>query len=402
MAQSRNRVIYQSEALFGSREYNSISKKDHTQLFRVQSANYGFTINRQDVNQYGNLARIDSLILEPPTVNFDISYYPTNGYNERALGFSVTNTSNPAEAQFSSGALAGGSGQNFYVLTVEDGFDANLDRASGSTEHQIVGIGNAFLTDYTLDLAVGSLPTATVSFEASNIISDTTVTGNDSLGVFGYSGISSPAVEPVQGVPLSQTSSTFENVKLPYATGNSWSGDNGVYLSDSQDKLSALRPGDIGLDLTSFNGTALSTIGGTSGIHVQSASLSLPLSRTPIERLGSKFPFARVVDFPVNASLTVNAFVNTQTSQNLANLISGCGGAGLKDVSISLKECGGTTDGLLVTLKGCTIDSESFSSSIGSNKSVDLTFSTQIGGIRDLEKGVFFSGSNNTLLPWEY
>jgi len=113
MAQSRNRVIYQSEALFGSREYNSVSKKDHTQLFRVQSANYGFTINRQDVNQYGNLARIDSLILEPPTVNFDISYYPTNGYNERALGFSVTNTSNPAEAQFSSGALAGGAGKNF-------------------------------------------------------------------------------------------------------------------------------------------------------------------------------------------------------------------------------------------------------------------------------------------------
>ena len=402
MAQSRNRVIYQSEALFASKEFNSKDTKDHSQIFRVQSANYGFTINRQDVNQYGNLARIDSLILEPPTVNFDLSYYPTNGYNERALGFSVTNTNNPAEAQFASGALAGGSGQNFYILTVDDGFDANLDRTSGSTEHQIIGIGNAFLTDYTLDLAVGSLPTATVTFEASNIISDTTVTGDSDSAVYAYSGISSPGVEPVQGVPLSDSDATFLDVKLPYATGNSWSGSNGNYISDSADQLSALRPGDIGLDLTAFNGTALSTIGGTSGIHVQSASLSLPLSRTPIERLGSKFPFARVVDFPVNATLTVNAFVNTQTSQNLADLISGCGGQGLKDVSISLKECGGSATGLLVTMKGATLDSESFSSSIGSNKSVDLTFSTQIGGIRDLDKGVFFSGSNDTLLPWKY
>jgi len=398
MAKSRNRVIYQSEALYASKEYNSKDLKDHSQLYRVQSANYGFTINRQDVNQYGNLARIDSLVLEPPTVNFDLSYYPTNGFNERALGFSVQNPGNQGESQFASGALAGGSGQNFFILTVDDGFDANLDRTSGSTENQVIGIGNAFLTDYTLDLAVGSLPTASVTFEASNIISDTTVSGDDAASVFGYSGISSPAIEPTAGVPLSDSDATFANVQIPFATGNSHSGD---YVSDSKDQLSALRPGDIGLDLTAFNGTALSTIGGTSGIHVQSASLSLPLSRTPIERLGSKFPFARVVDFPVNASLTVNAFVNTNVSQNLANLISGCGGQGLQDVSLSLKECGGAGTGLLITMKGCTIDSESFSSSIGSNKSVDLTFSTQIGGIRDLEKGVFFSGSNDTQLPWE-
>jgi hypothetical protein len=396
MATSRNRVIYQSEALFASKEYNSKNLSDHSQLFRVQSANYGFTINRQDVNQYGNLARIDSLVLEPPTVNFDLSYYPTNGYNERALGFSVTNTNNPAEAQFASGSLAGGSGQNFYILTVDDGFDANLDRTNGATQHQLIGVGNAFLSDYTLDLAVGSLPTASVTFEASNIISDTTIDGNSTTK--SYTGISSPAVEPTAGTSLSDTDVTFLNVNIPYATGNSHSGD---YLSDGKDELSALRPGDIQLNLEAFNGTALSTIGGTSGIHVQSASLSLPLSRTPIERLGSKFPFARVVDFPVNATLTVNAFVNTAVSQNLADLISGCGGQGLKTVSIGLNECGGTDLGLLVTMKGATLDSESFSSSIGSNKSVDLTFSTQIGGIRDLEKGIFFSGSNDTKLPWE-
>jgi len=139
---ARNRVIYQSEALFVSKDYNSTGLSDHTQLHRVQSANYGFTINRQDVNQFGNLARIDSLILEAPTVNFDISYYPTNGFNERALDFWVQNPSQLSEAQFASGHLANSTGQNFYILTVPEGRDANLNRVTGLNDNTIIGIGN--------------------------------------------------------------------------------------------------------------------------------------------------------------------------------------------------------------------------------------------------------------------
>ena len=88
-------------------------------------------------------------------------------------------------------------------------------------------------------------------------------------------------------------------------------------------------------------------------------------------------------------------------AQNLASMISGCGQGNLRDVSITMKECGGTTNGMIFGLSGCTIDSESFSSSIGSNKSVDLTFSTQIGGTKDVSKGIFVSGNNDTKLPWE-
>lgn len=387
---ARNRVIYQSEALFTSKDYDSLSLSDHTQLHRVQSANYGFTINRQDVNQFGNLARIDSIILEAPTVNFDVTYYPTNGFNERALDFYVQNTNNPGKAQFASGHLAAGSGQNLYILTVPEGKDANLNKDTGETQNTVIGIGNAFLTDYTLDLSVGSLPTASISFEASNIISDTTISGDN--GVSGFSGITTPAVNPEIGQSLPGF------VTIPFATGNSHSGD---YVADGEDTLAALRPGDIKLDLSNFDGTLLSDLSEGNGIHVQSASLSIPLSRTPIERLGSKFPFARVVDFPVNATLNINAVVNTMDANNLASMISGCGSQNTQDVFLTLMQCGGTETGMQIELKGCTIDSESFSSSIGSNKSVDLTFSTQIGGTRDVNNGVFISGSNDTKLPWE-
>ena len=105
------------------------------------------------------------------------------------------------------------------------------------------------------------------------------------------------------------------------------------------------------------------------------------------------------MDFPINATLNVNAVVNNIEAQNLADLISGCEQS-LAAVTLTLKQCD-QSDGMIVNLLGCTLDSESFSSSIGSNKSVDLTFSTQLGGVKDKTKGVFFSGSNNTQLPWE-
>ena len=64
---NRNRVIYQSEALYVWPTGTATS--EIKQLNRVQSCNYSFTINRQNVNQFGNLAAIDRLILEQPTVN---------------------------------------------------------------------------------------------------------------------------------------------------------------------------------------------------------------------------------------------------------------------------------------------------------------------------------------------
>jgi hypothetical protein len=84
---ARNRVIYQSEALYVSEDASQIATGKHKQLERVQSANYNFSISRTDINQYGQLGRLDSLVLEAPTVAADFSYYLTDGMNEKALRF---------------------------------------------------------------------------------------------------------------------------------------------------------------------------------------------------------------------------------------------------------------------------------------------------------------------------
>jgi hypothetical protein len=180
---ARTRVIYQSEALFfddgtlvPTATYPSGNIR---QLHRVQSANYGFTVNRQDVNQFGNLARIDQISIEAPTVNLDFSYYLTTGNNETALGFSVgtANTTN----SFISGLIDGNvnvnnigiiSGRNFHILTVAEGNDANNSLPaiySGSTNIRTISIGNAQITNYSVEAAVGGIPTVSVTAEGINL-----------------------------------------------------------------------------------------------------------------------------------------------------------------------------------------------------------------------------------------
>ena len=297
---SRSRVIYQSESLFASKDVNSVSTSDHTELIRIQDANYGFTINRTDVNQYGNLARIDSLVLEPPTVNLDFSYYLSNGNNEKAFGFNIDGTS-----QFVSGSMESSQGQNFYIVTSDEGEDS-ATMQSGD-DYYLIGIGNAFLTEYNVEMVIGNLPKASVSFEASNINSQAGVVASSF-----FTGIL-PSVLPESGTPIVGNASILKP------------SDKGL------DGPTAIRPGDVILSFPGFTGGGdesgtLSAISGAGGFHVQTASISIPLSRTPIEKIGSKFAFARVVDFPINATMSVNAIMNSAEAGNLAKVIAGCGG----------------------------------------------------------------------------
>ena len=97
---ARTRVIYQSEAVYCSQDVAFDARQnragDIKQLSRVQSANYSFSIARQDVNQFGNLAAIDQIITESPTVSFDTSYYLANLTNENRLGFNVLQSGSAA------------------------------------------------------------------------------------------------------------------------------------------------------------------------------------------------------------------------------------------------------------------------------------------------------------------
>jgi hypothetical protein len=357
----RNRVIYQSEGLYVSKEATSTTSGNHYQLDRVQSANYNFNIARQDVNQFGELARIDSIVLESPTVSLDFSYYLTDGANESALGFYVS-TGTQTLRQFPSGQLTDGSGQNFYIVTTSEGSDLNAD--ANLTSKSVIGIGNAYLTDYTVDLSVGSIPTISVSLEGSNM---------NAFSISGTNSGTNAAIDQANGT----------KVNLPIVLGNP-SSHTGASI------VNALRPGDVTVSFGSFTGTGAGGATDLSNLHLQSASLSLPLGRTPIERLGSKFAYVRSVDFPINASLTINGVQNDTSSGSLVDLVEA---NPKQDITITINKPGTSTPAVRYIMKRAQLDSVGLSSSIGANKTADLTFTTQIGGANDITNGIQMSGS---------
>ena len=422
---ARNRVIYQSQALFiapsstgsqvsGVTAAAAASSSPFTpvntgslasgisllkKMDRIQNCNFNFTINRQDINEFGKLARIDSIVMEAPTVGLDFSYYVTDGYNERLMGFNitgVTDTNIVNGAQAISGLLGDLQGNNYYILTVDEGEDVVAGNLTPSST--IVGIGNGFISEYSFEASVGAIPTASVTIEAFNIKSDatetvttvttglapaTSVLGADITSMTG----NSPAID-LFATPATKLTSIGSAYKLDYSRAFSGAigggaGVNFTGFTTGASSVSALRPGDIVLSLG--NSVGLTNL---VDAHIQSFSFTLPLSRTILQRLGNTFGFARVVNVPINMDVTISAIVSELKDQNLFDALT----SGTQNLSITLKDSS-SNNKISYEIRGALLSSETYSENLGDNQTVDLTYSVQIGGANDITAGLFMSGS---------
>jgi hypothetical protein len=360
---SRNRVIYQSQTLFSAPTgTTTVTVTDHS-LHRVQSCNYNFSVTRQDINQYGELAAIDRLILQEPTVAVDMSYYfePT-GFNEGHLGFRInaaTGTSTVSDHMLDY-IISSGTGydqKNIFVMVSDPGVDANDAAAmSAATVDGIIGIGNAFVTSWSLEAAVGAIPTVSCAFEGQNIV----FTGGNTSYQIG-----NPSV--LDGTDLSETSL----VTLP----------DGGDAYDSTTEISAVRPGDITLTLGTTNSDNSPMFGlSESDLKIQSASVAMTVGREPIRKLGKAFAFAREITFPINCTMTVNAIVGATTANKLYTLMTTNGDSTKYYCELKLVGyLGASARTAYVMLKGAKLNSQNFTSSIGPNQTVSLELSAQIG-----------------------
>ena len=453
---NRARVIYQSEALYvgttdatghhyaTAQDWSTspptskvthathqemqdhlISNPEHVtrtgiqQLRRVQSANYSFSINRQDVNQFGQLARIDSVAIEPPTVSLDFSYYLTNGINERLLGFGVTGSTNSLTDELLIGKVdpdGNPVGKNFFILTTPEGKDAVNNAEHDSDSNSVIALGNGFISNYSIEAAVGGMPTANVTVDGLNL---RTYNGTHKLPI--------PAIDTVHGYEMEgiefslppAVSGKGEATKGDDEIWGSWDdGYNGDVNGIQDEGLSCLRPGDITLSLGT-DGIA----GGFQNLpkddprlenhnptqdyadgsaHIQSFSIDVPINRSVIQRLGNTYGYARVTDFPINVSVSVNAILSDLKSGNVADMLFDQEEHDLVFTMREPTQSGNGPIALQYMIKGARLEGESFSSSVGDNKSVDITFTAQVGGPEDLNNGVFISGSRNALKIADY
>ena len=378
----RNRIIYQSEAIYagpapatglhygtftpgigGNSNVPNESTSLVKQLQRIQTANYSFNVERTDVNQYGQLAAIDRVILNSPTVSLDFSYLLGNLSNENILGLTIASGSSDSTVSAISGFLNKTSDErNYFIRTTPEGTDAVGLTSNSSNDNGVIGIGNGTITSYSTEGSVGNFPTTTINVEGLNMNFQKGISGNFV-----------PAVNPVNG-------SALQNYyQLSQATQNVGVG-SGIAIS-------ALRPGDVTLSLSNSLASGVDV----NSMNIQSYTLSLDLGRTPIQRLGNKFAFTREIDFPLTVSLSVEAQVTEMNAGNLANLVSDDSATFTPSITIKSPNDSNLTMAKFL-LKGAKLDSQEYSTDIGSNKSVTLTFSSQIGGPQDTNNGLFING----------
>jgi len=441
---ARNRIIYQSQALFiapnstrAHLQSGSANSSDSwngagagkgwtgvtgfgadnagngevyrslvTPLERIQSANFNFSINRQDINEFGKLARIDSIAMEAPTVGLDFNYYLTDGGNERKLGFNIPsnqiasrgttayNTGDLAVSGVSalSGHIADNEGNNFFIVISPEGQDVDQSTvSSGANAFEVIGIGNGFISDYSIDASVGALPTASVTVEGFNIKVDDRISGS-AIGGANPHAPYVPAIDFVNG-----SYATGSSVNQFVIQGANALSDNVIDTTGDAGTPSALRPGDITFSMSasgSYQG--FTQMSGAGEAHLQSMSISVPMSRTILQRLGNTFGYARVVDLPLNLEVSLSVIVAELKKNNLFDKL--CH-TKTHDFTLTMYKCDPTTGqrgtDIMVqfVFKGARLESETFSNTLGDNQTVDITLSCQIGGGNDNSNGLFLYGT---------
>ena len=400
---SRTRIISQSKALYvtptgilpyvgvgtQATERSALSGIMPTQLHRIDTFSFDIDLAgaRQDVREFGQLARIGTLTMSELNPSFSIGYYLGNGENEGLLGFDcggLTDAGNPA-TQFISGVLTENDlkrEKNIYALTVAEGDDAFTNTAfssDGSTiptvtaatgkfsssdnaTHDVVSFGNCTINSYSVNFAVGEIPRVDIEGEAQNI----------QFNAGGSSGLYNPSLNKDA---LRADSGQFML---------------GVPSTGDMDVL-VLRPEDVTL---SFSETTFD-FGGTdmSDMHVQSASIEVPMSRGNIQALGAERAVAKPLEFPINVTLSVSAILKNISQGALDKILTGSAGDATTNATIKVTngDMGGVSHHYV--LQKAVLDSQNFAVGLDDNETIELAFSAQIGGPDTTDQGLFYSGA---------
>lgn len=330
---------------------------------RVQSVSIATAVPREDVNQYGQLDRIDTEIVSPPTCTLNFDYLLLDGYAESLLGFAAS-----GQQSFVSGLIDGTqSEKNYFLGVAPEGTDLIGSLPINANNLNVIGVGNGVVSNYTMTLQVGQIPRASV-----------TVEGTNQQAYNGSTGKQSPAIDP----------NTSLQVVGPLFTLPTMSGYTGALVN------AALRPGDITMSFPRTGGFTDYT-SGVGQFIVQGLTMSVPIALDYINQLGSPYPIAKRIRFPVNCTLSVDAMQGDVSEDNLASVF--CSDDPV-NISFRLNNPACARNGaaaITVNFNQAKFASRDYTSSIGQNSTVRYTFTNQLGGISPgfAGRGITFQGS---------
>lgn len=445
----RNAIRYNSVGVFFT-ESPAFAPKDETIKFlnRVQSASLSVDVQRQNVQHIGDDNFLDRKIVSAASVNLNLEYLLTDGYEEDVLGFNVNGSPIIYTEEFGvidrppedrkQGSIHNSIQEDktaFLVVGAEN-FDLTgyANRQNGFSGLDVIGVGNCFLTNYSISASVGGFAKASVDIIASDLTYDCIGFGQEGVGAKFQKfsdNIQSLLLEEDEGDQdedlallqsdnkiLLQTSDKYEVMNLggvdppsvdlanfaAQRTEDGFIFDPKVYKAAT----SAIAPGGINIKVQNLNvgGPVLSDNNEASCskgyAHIQSFDINIPFQRENLEGFQSMHVYGRKMKYPqvgtISFSIIPSAFESGKFSDifcqddlykieiefnNQCNFT--CLPTEAKDTNIKL---------IIPEVK---LDSYSFNQNIGSFGAFDCNFSFEISK----SKGVFIDGTheNSRLEP---
>ena len=258
-------------------------------LIRVQSVDYDFSHPGLDLKSVGfdNLVVKDeeSPIVRQGDVRCNLSYLFSSGENEEAIGFNLS-----ADHTILKNFIDAPDHDDVNVMIVAANDVSytdlnNVDELDQFEGYNIVGLGNSFLIDYNYQASVGELPSASLTYDCSNMKFDV------------YESADPP---------------TFPSLKL--GLDNQFSQetitlDENTFNPEVVDSANAIMPGDILIEITKkagdYGGVPLEKIDAA----IQSISIDVPIPRQSIFGFGSNYVFDRKLKLPIIGSTAIDMIV---------------------------------------------------------------------------------------------
>lgn len=323
----------------------------------IQDYAFSFNVERQQLKQIGSYDYASNQSHLAPDVDLKLSYYLNDGWNEDCLGFNVTNS---AYTKFLDSEIFSATGdKNFYIAISQDQYK-DLNSQLTLNGCNILGIGNAYINSYNLNVSVGELATASCDFVAANATISNYSTNNylPSVDTENTGQTASGANQKYEMVFLDNTNDYDRYVDEYADLTNDWLTNKPWMTKYDYGKLHYETFGLQGRTIYTisrknrylnrfksvFNGgcpfsnisfSASEAYGGDAisfgelFSNIQSFDLSINFERKPLYGFGNNYPFARKLLRPLVGNVSIETIVSGFTEENLAETFS------KEDVSIS-------------------------------------------------------------------
>ena len=376
----KDRVTYGSQVLyvgptgvFGDLGASSISGITPTQLHHVNYIEHDIESPTESAYQFGTLKPVGEALVEPISVKLEFEYSLADLQNEKWLGFTIDDLNTSSISGFLDQK---NDEQNFYILT-SDSTKAIIDQSKeeflSNDQNYITSFGNCVVESYKISASLDTVPSASVSMDASTIFYSK-----------GTSGILKPSMDQYD-----KCWPELEDIPFPQKL---------IIPPPQEDNLNvdSLRAAYINMyfstDSCPQGGYILPTgalrSDSRSSCSLTSFEIELDLPRRKARRLGSKFPISKKIKYPAYLRFSCTAKAKDLKQGGITDMF--C--TPESTVTVEMDNPYNQDNNIIINLKGMYLESEISQTSLIEQETVNLEFSCPLSTPTGDNYGMYISG----------